>query len=155
MTVRKLDFSGVNSNGQLIPEGEYIVRLDSIDERTGENKYNSGNEGIDFRFSVASGEHEGAQLIHRQVLLDNQLWKYAELLSAFGHNVYGQAVEVDPETLVGEVVGVYVKDGKPFRGKVRSEIQTFAPADAVTPGDVPVFEDDEEEADLDLADLDA
>jgi|GEM_PF-3691768 hypothetical protein len=78
MSKRTIDFSKANNT---IPEGEYIVTVDESKLFTSET---NGNEFLNWRFTIADGEHIGKKLFMRTWLTEKAMFMLVNLLGALG-----------------------------------------------------------------------
>jgi hypothetical protein len=158
----KVDFTGVDKDttrkasgrSKHIPEGDYLVKLLDADVLKSER---TRSTYIKWKAQVTAGEHKGTVLYGSTSLKPEALWSLRNLIhAALGKNVAGKAVNFDPESLFGKIVGAavedneYVKDGVT---KLTSQINTFFPRDEVQSSDED-DEDDEEEEDEDVEEED-
>ncbi len=140
----RIDFGGVDKEirrggrAVRIPEGDYILKIIEATDETGER---SGAKYLRWTFQVAEGEHKGKKLRMNTSLKPDALWNLRNLIhAALGKNVAGKAVNFDPETLYGKIVGGAVEDNE-FNDRITSQVASVFPRDEATPA-----ESDEEEA---------
>jgi hypothetical protein len=142
----RIDFGGVDKEirrggrAVRIPEGDYILKIVEAEEATGER---SGAKYLRWTFQVAEGEHKGKRLRMNTSLKPDALWNLRNLIhAALGKNVAGKAVNFDPETLYGKIVGGAVEDNE-FNDRITSQVASVFPRDEANP--VEADEDEEEE----------
>ena len=124
-----LDFTNVKEssgiNPKHLPEGDYEAKVVSVTE--------SDKDGIpmwNFVFQLA--DHATATYPYYCKLQENQLWKVRNLLIASGKQVPKRRVNVDPNNVVGSVVGITLEDDE-YEGKMKSVIAAVFPAEELGP----------------------
>lgn len=163
---RRVDFSNVKDGKRYgnthVEEGDYKFKVTGVDEI----KDDEGEYRWDFELQMVG--RASATYPYRCKLVESQMWKLRNLLVAAGKKVPKSAVNVDPNNVVGSVVGGTATDDE-YGGRLRSVIDTVFPADlvaeettskkrtskAAAADDDEDVEDDEtdDEDDLDLEDL--
>lgn len=160
----RIDFGGVDKEIRRggsrvrVPEGDYILKIVDCTEETGER---SGAKYLRWTFAINEGEHKGKRLRMNTSLKPDALWNLRNLIhAAMGKNVAGKAVNFDPETLYGKVVGGAVEDNE-FNDRITSQVASVFPKEEASPveeSDEEEEEEDEEEEeeeeDEDLEDVD-
>lgn len=144
----RIDFGGVDKEirrggrAVRIPEGDYILKIVEAEEATGER---SGAKYLRWTFQVADGEHKGKRLRMNTSLKPDALWNLRNLIhAALGKNVAGKAVNFDPETLYGKIVGGAVEDNE-FNDRITSQVASVFPKDEATPAEDADEEEEEED----------
>lgn len=144
-TKKILDFSNVKEQGNFnprnVPEGDYLAKVTAVDE--GESK--SGTDQWIFTFEV-EGVRSGKYPYYCG-LVENQLWKIRNLFTAAGITVPKKRVGVDPNKLVGKVVGVELVDDE-YEGRMKSVINAIFDKSEVGESDFVADEEDDEEDDV-------
>lgn len=144
-TKKILDFSNVKEQGNFnprnVPEGDYLAKVTAVDE--GESK--SGTDQWIFTFEV-EGVRSGKYPYYCG-LVENQLWKIRNLFTAAGITVPKKKVGVDPNKLVGKVVGVELVDDE-YEGRMKSVINAIFDKSEVGESDFVADEEDDEEDDV-------
>ena len=162
---RRVDFSNVKDGKRYgnthVEEGDYKFKVTGVDEI----KDDEGEYRWDFELQMVG--RASATYPYRCKLVESQMWKLRNLLVAAGKKVPKSAVNVDPNNVIGAVVGGTATDDE-YGGRLRSVIDTVFPADLVAgtssksskrksaePEDEEIEEDEEteEDEDLDLEDL--
>ncbi len=146
----RIDFGGVDKEIRRggsrvhIPEGDYILKIVDASEETGEK---SGAKYLRWTFQVHEGEHKGKRLRMNTSLKPDALWNLRNLIhAALGKNVAGKAVNFDPETLYGKVVGGAVEDNE-FNDRISSQVASVFPRDEANPVEDSDEEEEEEDED--------
>ncbi len=144
-SARNIDMTNVKEGGAFnsrqVPAGDYRLRV--VDVQDGEVKRgdNAGSPQWTFVIQIATGKHKGGKYPYRCTLVENQLWKVRNLLVAAGITVPKQRLKVDPNKLIGKVVGGTLEDDE-YDNKVRSQITAIFPVDELVEDD----EDQDEDA---------
>lgn len=137
-----LDFSNVKEKGAFsrrnLPEGDYVAKITNVDEAESKG---GNNQWI---FTVEAQGVRGATYPYYCALTENQLWKIRSLFMAAGINVPKKRVAVDPNKLVGKLIGIELVDDE-YNDRINSQINAVFPKDDVNAGDLP---DDEEPDDV-------
>jgi hypothetical protein len=149
---RRADFSNVSDGGshnpKHRPEGDYVMKI--IKAEDGESK--AGNDQTVFTLVVADEANKARPATYPYYCGwdDKQLWKIRKLFEAAGIPVPKKAVVVDPNKLVGKLIGAALEDDE-YEGRMRSRIADTFPKDEVSdrPDDT-----DEDEYDEDVDDDD-
>lgn len=144
-TKKILDFSNVKEQGNFnprnVPEGDYIAKVTAVDE--GESK--QGTEQWIFTFEVEGVR--GGKYPYYCGLVENQLWKIRNLFTAAGITVPKKRVGVDPNKLVGKIVGVELVDDE-YEGRMKSVITAIFDKSEVGESDFVAEEEDDDEDDV-------
>lgn len=159
-----LDFSNVKDSTGINPKhvepGDYEATIKEVVE--------SLKDGVPmWRFLIALNDQPTATYPYYCKLQENQLWKVRNLLIAAGKQVPKKRVNVDPNGLIGKVIGITLEDDE-YEGKLKSVIEAVFPAEELGPktptkkkpaaaaaddADDEVADDDEDMDELDLEDL--
>lgn len=155
-SARNVDFSNVkdagNFNKKRIPAGDYLATISNIEDAE------SKSDGVfQYLVSIKINKKPSSVFPYYCKLQENQLWKLRNLLIAAGIQVPKRKIKVDPNRLIGKIIGVTVEDDE-YDGKEQSTIQGVFPASELADGysDDPNAEDDDdatEDEDENLADL--
>jgi hypothetical protein len=138
-----LDFTNVKEGGGSFnkkrqPEGDYRAKVVSVADAP------SKKDGImQWLFTIEAGSGTYPYYCKHQ---ENQLWKIRNLLVAAGISVPKKRVKVDPNVLVGKIIGVTLEDDE-YEGKLQSNIAATFPASELEGADDD--EDAEEEVEAD------
>ena len=147
-SAKVLDFTNVkerrNFNTKHIEPGDYTAKITKVEET-------EAKDGEDmWVFTIVLDEHPRAAYPYYIKLVENQFWKVRLLLSAVGINAGQRKVKIDPNKLVGKILGVAMEDDE-YEGRLKSVVQEVFPADDVTGP----AEDDEEPEEDDLEEEEA
>jgi hypothetical protein len=161
---RKVDFSGVSEDirsggrSKHIPEGDYLLKIMEGTWEEGEKA-----DYIRWRFQVAQGKHKGTTLYANTSLSKKALWNLRNLIhAAKGRNVAGKAVNFDPDSLTGSIVGASIEDNEyndrlystPVDFFSRDKFEETEAEDEETSDSDEEEETEEEEEDEELEDVD-
>jgi hypothetical protein len=124
----ELDFSNTSQRDARLPEGEYIFKVEDAKQQKAKT---SGNPMIVFTLVVNHGSMTGSQVTYRQMLLEQNLWSFRNMLEAMGHKIPEGKIKIRLETLVGKEVGARVGDGEPYNNRIKSEVIDFLKPNAV------------------------
>lgn len=145
-TAQNVDFSNVkdggNFNRKRIPAGDYLATVTKIDDA-------EAKDGVfQYLVSIKINKISTSVLPYYCKLQDNQLWKLRNLLIAAGLTVPKRRVKIDPNRVVGKLVGVTIEDDD-YDGKEQSSIAAIFPAAELgdTADDAAEPEDDNEDED--------
>lgn len=137
-TVRKVDLRNVKEGGNFRPtrkpEGDYVSKIIKVDDHIKEGK----TPGWVFTVKI-KGDERSAYPIYASPD-EKQVWKLAKLFTACGVKLPKSIVKLDPNKLVGKMVGVYLEDDE-YEGKLKSSIGDFMLASEVVP---PEDQDDQD-----------
>lgn len=153
-TVKTLDFSNVKEQGQFNPKrkpaGTYLATIAAVADHVSDKK----KENWVFTFVLNNDKRATYPYYCGQNA--EQLWKVRNMYLAIGKDVPKKKVKIDPNKLVGKVVGIELEDDE-YEGKKKSVIQAVIPPEEVdgpvddasdTDDDSDTDEDTEEEIDL-------
>jgi hypothetical protein len=119
-----VDFSNVKEGRRFsqpqVEEGDYKLKVISADEST------TDDDTPMWTFGLQMVDRPRAVYPYRCKLVDTQAWKLRNLLVAAGKVVPKKQVKVNPNNLVGSVVGASLVDDE-YEGRVRSEIDALFP----------------------------
>jgi len=128
----EVDFTDVEAGGGggfHIPEGEYGVKVESVEMAESEN----GNEQFKWTFVGTEGKAKGKKFFYYTALVEQALWKLKQTLLGLGVEVPDGAMDVELDDLVG-LEGTGVVEDDEYQGKTRSKLAAIV-----------VPEEDEEE----------
>lgn len=151
----RIDFSGVEKEirkdrgrSRHIPEGEYLAKIVDCEARKSER---TDSKYLSWKFQITEGAHKGVSIYGITSLKHEALWNLRNLINAaIGKNIAGKAVNFDPDTVIGKVVGIVVEDNEYGEGKdkkVTSRVNTTFPKDEYEAADEDEDEDEDEEDD--------
>ena len=141
-TAKVIDFSNVKERGAFNPKniepGDYQAKVTKVD-------FTKAKDGEDmWVFHIVLDDHPRTTYPYYCKLVENQLWKVRALFEAAGINVGARKVKVDPNRLIGKVIGVGMEDDE-YEGRLKSVIAEVFPAEEVGGA---VEDEDEDGADL-------
>jgi len=148
MTVKTVDFSNVKDGGNFnrnrIPAGDYLAKIVKVEDAVSKK-----DDAFQFLFTIQIQKRPSSKFPYYCKLQENQLWKLRNLLIAAGKTVPKSKIKVDPNQIVGKLIGVTVEDDD-YDGKEQSSISgVFPAAELAESGD-----DDDESADVEEAEDD-
>lgn len=120
------------------PEGEWLVRLASIEEATVQG---SGDDALKAKFEVIKGQAKGNYVYETFSLAEKALWKLKSFLEAIGMKADGK-MRINLDKLEGKVCIVEVIHDE-YQGSKRAKIASYAKPEDDTD------EDEDEDEDLD------
>jgi hypothetical protein len=131
------DQSGINKNR--IPAGDYAAIIKRVEDAEAKDKTPQ------YFFFIQIKDRPSSVLPYYCKLQENQLWKLRNIFIAAGKTVPKKKMKVDPNTIVGKLIGVTVDDTE-YDGKEQSEITGVFPASELD-SSVNVASDSEDEDD--------
>lgn len=138
---RKLDFRGVKDRSGFrtkhFPEGDYKGKIIDVDDHESDN-----GEGWVYTIQVKNGKFPYYVMTYDK----KQLWKVRNTFIAAGMKVPKKLLAVDPNKVVGKMVGVTLEDDE-YEGRLRSKIADLIPLSDLTGVDDDDDEDMDEEVD--------
>lgn len=148
-TAIALDFTNVKDGGGSFnkkrqPEGDYKAKIVKVEDAPAKS------DGVmQWLFTIEAGD--GGKYPYYCKHVENQLWKIRNLFTAAGISIPKKRVNVDPNKVVGKIIGVTLEDDE-YEGKLQSNIAATFPAselegddDEDTDADEVEVEDDEAE----------
>ena len=144
-TVHDVDFTNVKDGGAFntkrIDAGDYLAKIVKVEDSPVKKGDNKG--APQYLFTIKLVELPSSTFPYYCQLTENQLWKLRNLLIAAGKAVPKRRTKVDPNTVVGKLIGVLIDDDE-YECKERSTINGVFPASDL-PGAVSADGDDEDE----------
>jgi hypothetical protein len=145
-TPRKVDLRNVKEGNSFRtkrkPEGDYVAKIMKVEDHVKEGK----TPGWVFTVKIKGDEASSYPIYANPD--EKQVWKLAKLFTAAGVKLPKKIVKIDPNKLVGKMVGVFLEDDE-YNGKPKSSISDFMLVSEVVP---PADQDDQETDDEDLED---
>lgn len=123
----KVDFSGVEAGGFDVPDGLYVLAVQTVTQKKSQE---AGNPYLSWEFKVDEGKYKGRKVWDNTSLQPQALWKLRGLFENMGMDIEDGEFEVDLEELQGQVVGAEVVNEK-YQGKDKPRIASYLPADEV------------------------
>ena len=147
-----VDFSNVKDGGgsfnkKRMPEGDYAAKITLCADAPAKDGTHQWLYSLQMQIN-------GQTFPYYCKLQENQLWKLRNLFLAAGIQVPKKKMKVDPNKIVGRLIGVTLEDDE-YDGKAQSQIAAVFPAADLTSNDEDADdlddaededEDDEEEA---------
>jgi hypothetical protein len=122
-----VDFSKAEDR-QLVDEGEYAVKVVSIEEKEGDKA-----PYISWKFEVLDeGKFEGATLYNNTSLSDQSLWNLRQMMECMGFEVERKATEIDLDEMIDAELGVVVTH-EDYQGSPRSRVSGYFELDEPEP----------------------
>ena len=156
-SLHNVDFSNVkdggNFNTKRIEEGDYLAKVIKVEDSPVKSGDNKGRP--QYLFTIKLVDHPASTFPYYCQLSENQLWKLRNIMIAAGMSVPKKRMKVDPNRIVGKLIGVLVEDDE-YEGKPRSAVNGVFPAadlgEAVS-SEEDAEEDEEEDAPLEEEDV--
>ena len=127
-----VDFSNVKDRGEFsnraLPEGDYIAKITDVNLA----ESSQGNTQLIFKIEV-----EGVRAASYPFycgLDEKQLWKLRNLCVAAGLNAPKKRLALDPNKLIGKLIGIELMDDE-YEGRVKSKINGVFPKEEVAQAD--------------------
>lgn len=117
-----------NKTPALLPEGEHVLRIVSVEETKIKQGPNEGTPGLVVWFQPVSGPYSELFVVDRFYTMKSTLWRFAGFLRAAGLKVTQNDMTLPYNKLVGKVVTATLVDGDEFKGARKSEVSGYAPA---------------------------
>ena len=141
-----VDFSGVESGGRAVPDGEYLLEVVSIEEK----ESSEGNAYLAWKWKVSDGAYKGASIYDNTSLKSTALWRLKTLLECLGVEVAGGKMALNFKEYIGKTCLVMVAN-ETYQGKQKPRIANFlrgvgknttssAPADGIKKGATVTFD---------------
>lgn len=145
VTTAALDFTNVKEGGGSFnkkrqPEGDYRAKITKVQDSPSKK-----DNVMQWLFTI---EVNGATYPYYCKHQENQLWKIRNLFVAAGISIPKKRVNVDPNKVVGKIIGVTLEDDE-YEGKMQSNIAATFPASELDGDD----SEDEIEADDDAEEV--
>ena len=151
-SAQNVDFSNVKEasgfNRSRIKAGDYLAKIKGVEDA-------KAKDGVhQYLFSIQIVDKPSSVFPYYCKLQENQLWKLRNLFIAAGKTVPKKKVKVDPNQIVGKLIGVTIEDDE-YEGKEQSGVEGVFPAsDLGDDASVPDRDEDEAEDQVDDLDLD-
>lgn len=115
-----VDFSGVESGGRAIPDGDYLLEVVSCEEKEGRE---SGAIYLAWKYKVAEGPYKGATVYDNTSLSPQALWRLKRLLEAMGIQADGK-MSLDINSFKGKRVLAQIAN-ETYNGKEKPRVVEF------------------------------
>jgi hypothetical protein len=145
-TAQALDFTNVKEgsgfNKKRMPAGDYVAKITRVEDSPSKKD----NEP-QWLFTITLEDAKSVAYPYYCKLVENQLWKLRNLIQACGIAVPRKKIKLDPERLVGKLIGVTLEDDE-YDGKLQSTIAAiFEPSEVVSADTAAADEDDDDDED--------
>ena len=134
--VLKVDMTGVEAGGVLIPQGNYSVEVEDVEVKNGQ----TGKPNLSWKFTIMEGKFKGSKLFYNTSLQPQALFNLKRVLLCLGVEVPDSTMNLDLSEVIGLSCDVEVGH-EDYDGKLRARITEFIQPDL------------EEEVSLDELDL--
>ena len=141
-SAQNVDFSNVKEasgfDRRRIKAGDYLAKIKGVEDA-------KAKDGVhQYLFSIQIVDKPSSVFPYYCKLQENQLWKLRNLFIAAGKTVPKKKVKVDPNQIVGKLIGVTIEDDE-YEGKEQSTVEGVFPAsDLGDDASVPDSSDDDE-----------
>lgn len=119
----------VEGRRPLVAEGEYTVKVASIEQREGQN-----DPYFAWEFVIDGGKFDGAKLYHNTSLSPKSLWNLRGVLEALGIEVPDDETDMDIEDFIDRECVVSVGH-ETYEGKPQARIVDILPSEEATNDD--------------------
>lgn len=154
-TARVVDLTNVKESSGIskkrMPAGDYAAVITKVEDAV--SKKSGDDKTPMYLFTIKLKENSGAVYPYYCVLQENQLWKLRNIFIAAGKTVPKKKLKVDPNTIVGKLIGVTLEDTE-HEGKEQSEISGVFPAADLDDSAISSSDEDEPTEDSDDSDDD-
>lgn len=141
-SVKQVDLTNVKDGGGFnrsrIPSGDYLAKIIKVEDAPSKK-----DNIFQYLFTIQVVNRPSSKLPYYCKLQENQLWKLRSLLIAAGKTVPKSKVKVDPNQVVGKLIGITVEDDD-YEDKEQSTISGVFPASDLADATGPIDEAEEE-----------
>ncbi len=142
-TKANLDFTNVREAGQFnkkhFPEGGHKGKITKVqDAKSGKSGESMWVYTIEVKYNSSVGTYG-----YYCVLNEKNLWKLRALFAACGIVIPKKKIGLDPNKIVGRVIGVDLQDTE-YDGKQQSEVGAVLPVSEIVDDGVPDTDDEDE-----------
>lgn len=111
----------------LLPEGDYVLRVVSVETTKIKTGTNEGTPGLVVWFQPVNGPYADSFIVDRFYIMKSTLWRFAAFLRAAGLKVTQNDMSLPYNKLVGRQVTATLVDGDEYKNKRKSEVSGYAP----------------------------
>ena len=126
-----------------VAPGTYHAEVSDFEETTSK----AGNAMFVVYLEIIEGPHAGQQIIDRLPQTEKAMFRSAAFLQALGVKIAKKRISLNPRSLIGRPVDIFVEDGEPYNGLVKSEVREYLratkPAKAEPAAADPMADEDE------------
>jgi len=115
-----VDFSGVESGGRSVPDGEYLLEVLSIEEKESQE----GNAYLAWKWKVADGTYKGVTIYDNTSLKPTALWRLKGLLECLGVDVTDGKMALSFKDYIGMKTMAAIGN-ETYQGKQKPRIMDF------------------------------
>ena len=127
-TARNVDFSNVKESSGFtksrLPSGDYLAVIKGVQDAIAKNDEEKTPQ---YLFTIQVKSHPSAVYPYYCKLQENQLWKLRNIFIAAGKVVPKSKIKVDPNQIVGKLIGITLEDTE-WEGREQSQVQGVFPA---------------------------
>lgn len=138
---RKLDFTGVETGGKAVPDGNYLAEVVSVEEKEGNE---SGEPYLAWKWKILEGPGKGATVYDNTSLQPQALWRLRGMLESMGFDVPDGAMDFDEQDCIGEQCILEITNEK-YNGKDKPRVSGFMNNDSGGSKGNPKKEEEEED----------
>ena len=151
-SVKQVDLTNVKDGGGFnrsrVPSGDYLAKIIKVEDAPSKK-----DNIFQYLFTIQLVNRPSSKLPYYCKLQENQLWKLRSLLIAAGKTVPKSKVKVDPNQVVGKLIGVTVEDDD-YEDKEQSSISGVFPASDLADATIDQSSEEEPEEEAEDAPLD-
>jgi hypothetical protein len=137
----KVDFTGVETGGFEIPDGAYVLAVQSVAQKKGQE---TGQPYLAWEFKVDEGKYKGRKVWDNTSLQPQALWKLRGMLEAMDMDIEDGEFELDLSDFEGMKVGAEIANEK-YQGKDKPRVVGYMPELEVDSNGAQEDEEEEEE----------
>lgn len=118
-----------------LPEGEYTLKVVDVEVTKIKAGPNEGTPGLVVWFKAINAPEglEDTYIVDRFYTMKSTLWRFSGFLRAVGIKVTQNDMSLPYKQLIGRRVTATLKDGEPFKDKIKSEVAQYAPVPKTAP----------------------
>lgn len=124
-----IDLTGYRDRvGDRIEPGTYTATVEDVEvDQTSKPDPKTGRPSVmvNVWLRIQGGEFDGAVIIERLVQRDTTLFRTVNFMQALGMQTPKKRIKLDLGRIVGRQLSVEVDDGRPYEGRVKSEVRAF------------------------------
>ena len=113
-----VDFTGVESGGKSVPDGDYLLECTSCEDKESDN-----GTYLAWKWKVVEGPSKGASVYDNTSLQPQALWRLKTLFECMGIDVDGK-MNINPDAYKGKQVMATIAN-ETYQGKQKPRISGF------------------------------
>jgi hypothetical protein len=122
----KVDFSSLNNNYDLVPEGTYSAEIMKVQIKSNKN---NNSKHLCWTLKITDSPEEwNCLLFIITPLAENALWRLKKLLKVLHYPISNSVVDIDTDKLAGKKLKVTVVQEK-YQGKLYNKVLDFKSID--------------------------